>query len=76
MTDDRWIPLGIESLGGSGEYEGHRVSFFPTRWGGVTANLWGDDMNIVDQITGHSFMEVYETVAREWPGAVWNNKEE
>ena len=75
--NDRWVPLGIESItdDGTGEYTGYRIRFVQTKYG-VTARLIDPDGYVADIINERDFMEAYVQASTQWPGAGWKNKEE
>jgi len=65
-------PLPLDDSPSHEESENYFISFYEGGYGRVTANIYDERRLLIDVITGHSFMEVYNSVREEYPQARWD----
>lgn len=76
MSNERWVPLGVESIKASDDtYVGCQIRFTPVQFGQVRAQLL-DAGQVIDETVGVDFWDAYYTARSEWVGAEWINREE
>lgn len=71
-----WEP-GTPSLPiGNVEPDNNVIVFHGKKYGEVVAYVIDERGFIIDMIVGHSFLDAYESVIEEYPGASWENPDE